>query len=383
MSSFNSNRNQPSIPVVRQLRHVVADVRSGRINTNTRYGRKQIWKEDQSILYIKTLLDGEFHVDPISLSEQGTGSNRVENAVNGNNRLRSIIWFTENKWGVPAEDADRKTYTWYYSSIPQHELDKPHRRSKCKVLTDAVKRNFDDFPVLLNVRFALSESQEIQWYKTLNSNVRAHTAGHLLVANICDTSSAFAANFLSTFPAMKARVNEPPSETDAYSLGVCITDATGVENEPMNNDDKKECTLLGQAVVFNLLANGKPYDEDFKGPLNPEKLARATAEMKAVFTESSISESLKGEMNTPVYSKPFMKTLCLPGYLLGPIAWSIATEKPLAVEVWSRFLGMCVAGTIDDVYGREIAAFCYNDTNVKKYIIAWERVLAHVGMQNA
>jgi hypothetical protein len=381
MASFNSNRNQPSIPVVRQLRHVVADVLSGRINTKTRYGRKQQWKIDQSILYIKTLLDGDFHVDPISLSEQGSGALKRENAVNGNNRLRSIVWFTENKWGVDAEDVDNKTYTWYYSAVPQAELDRPSRRSKCKILSDAVRRNFDDFPLLLNVRFGLTEAQEIDWYKALNRNVRAHTAGHLLVANICDPASAFATNMLATFPAMKARVDEPPSDIDVESLGVTIADATGVEFDPMHHDDVKESTLLGQAVVFNLLVNGKPYDDGFKGALLPENLARATAEMKYVMTNSVLSDSLKVEMAQPVHTKPFMKTLCQAGYLLGPIAWSLATEKPLAAEVWTRFLSSCSAGTIEDTYGREIASLKYDDQNTRKYSIAWDRVLARVDME--
>ncbi len=87
-------------------------------------------------------------------------------------------------------------------------------------------------------------------------------------------------------------------------------------------------------------------------------------------------------MASPVHTKPYMKTLCLPGYLLGPMAWSLAMEKPLAVEVWKRFLSSAVAGTIDEVYGREIAALKYDDQNVRKYSRAWERVVARDNAQN-
>jgi hypothetical protein len=382
MASFNSNRDQPSAPVPRQLRHVCADILSGRINIRTRYGRKHQWKIDQAVLYIKALLDADHHVDPISLSVHGAGDTRRENAVNGNNRLRSIVAFKDNKWGVDAVDADGRTYTYYYSAIPQAELDRPSRRAKCKVLTAAVRGNFDDFPILLNVRFGLTEAQEIEWYKALNRNVKAHTAGHLLVANICDPMSPFATSMLATFPAMKVRVDEPPLEADENSLGVAISEATGVEFDPMHHEDKKESTLLAHAVIFNLLVNGKAYDDDFKGPLLHDKLARSIADMREVFAQTGLSDSLKAEMGAPVHTKPYMKTLCLPGYLLGPMAWSIATEKPLAAEVWTRFLGACVAGTIEETYGREIAAMKYDDQNIRKYSVAWERVQAHVAAQN-
>jgi len=232
------------------------------------------------------------------------------------------------------------------------------------------------------VRFGLTEAEEIAWYVALNRNVRAHTAGHLLVASICDPASPFAHHMLETFPAMKNRVAEAPADVDVDSLGVAISDATGVEFDPMHHDDIKESILLAQAVVFNLLVNGKPYDDGFKGPLLPEKLAAAVNGMKAVFAEAALSDSLKLEMGSPVHTKPYMKTLCLPGYLLGPMAWSLATEKPLAVEVWTRFLSICMAGTIDVVYNREVTALKYDDQNIRKYSIAWDRVVAHVDAQN-
>ena len=382
MASFNSNRDQPAAPVPRQLRHVVADILSGRINTKTRYGRKQQWKIEQSMVYIKALLDAHHHVDPISLSDRGGGGTTVERAVNGNNRLRSIVAFVNNAWGVDAIGTDGRVYTWYYSAIPQAELDKPSRRARCRVLTADVKGKFDNFPLLLNVRFGLTEAEEIAWYIALNRNVKAHTAGHLLVATICDPASPFAHHMLETFPAMKVRVDEAPADTDADSLGVAISDSTGVEFDPMHHDDIKESTLLGQAVVFNLLVNGKPYDDAFKGALLEATLTERAAAMKMVFADATLSDSLKIEMASPVHTKPYMKTLCLPGYLLGPMAWSLAMEKPLAVEVWTRFLSSAVAGTIDEVYGREIAALKYDDQNVRKYSMAWERVVAHVDAQN-
>ena len=382
MASFNTNRDQPAAPVPRQLRHVVVDILAERINTNTRYGRKQQWKVDQSKVYIKALLDAEHHVDPISLSVHGAGNTRRENAVNGNNRLRSIVAFVNNQWGVEAIGTDGRVYTWYYSVIPQAELDRPSRRARCKVLSEAARGNFDDFPLLLNVRFGLTETEEIAWYVALNRNVRAHTEGHLLVASICDTASPFAHHMLETFPAMKNRVAEAPSDADVNSLGVAISEATGVEFDPMHHDDIREITLLAQAVVFNLLVNGSAYDDGFKGPLLPEKLSTAVNKMKEVFTRANLSDSLKAEMASPVHTKPYMKTLCLPGYLLGPIAWSMATGKPLAVEVWTRFLDTASAGTIDAVYMREVSTMNLHDKQVKKYSTAWDRVVAHVDAQN-
>lgn len=378
MASFNSNRNQPSVPVVRQLRHVVEDIKEGLINTNTRYGRKHQWKIDQSALYIKCLLDGDMHVDPISLSEQGAGSAKRENAVNGNNRLRTIVMYRSNKFGVDAQDFDGKVYTWYYNSIPQSELDRPSRRAKCKILTDVVRRNFDDFPLLLNIRHGLSETQEIEWYKMLNRNMKAHSPGHLLVANICDPMSAFASAMLATFPAMKVRVHEPPAESDADSLGVAISEATGVEFDPMHQDDKRESVLLAHATVFNLLVNGLAYNEEFKGIIVPRKLADHATAMKSIFTNATFSQSLKNEMDAPVNTKPYLKTLCQPGYLLGPIAWSISTEKPMAVELWTRFLNSCVSGTIEDVYGRHIADAHIGDPRLEKYSMAWNRMVAYL-----
>jgi hypothetical protein len=382
MASFNINRDQPAAPVPRQLRHVVADTLAGRINTNTRYGRKQQWKIDQSMVYIKALLDANHHVDPISLSVHGAGNTRRENAVNGNNRLRSIVAYVNNKWGVDAIGTDGRVYTWYYSIIPQSELDRPSRRARCKVLSEAARGNFDDFPLLLNVRFGLTEAEEIAWYRALNRNVSAHSKGQLLAAAICDPMSPFAHHMLETFPAMKARVQEPATDADVNSLGVAISDATGVEFDAMHHDDIKENTLVAQAVVFNLLVNGTSYDDEFKGHVLPVKLSTAANKMKEVFTRANLSDSLKAEMASPVHTKPYMKTLCLPGYLLGPIAWSMATEKPLAVEVWTRFLDTASAGTIDAVYMREIITMNLHDKQVKKYSTAWERVVAHVDAQN-
>jgi hypothetical protein len=181
---------------------------------------------------------------------------------------------------------------------------------------------------------------------------------------------------------LKVRVDEAPLDADADSLGAIVSDATGVEFDPMHHDDKKEAVLLSHAVFFNLLVNGIPFDDGFKGPFNTEKLMRNINGMKAIFTDAVLSDDLKAEMRSPVKNQPYMPQLCAAGYLLGPIAWSLATDRPLAQELWTRFLNTCGPGMIDDLYKRDTGAGAHHhDKNVKKYSHAWERVQAYVAAQ--
>lgn len=379
MASFNNGtRAHPTAPVPREIRQVIADLVSARLDTNTRYGRKHQWKIDQAKRYIYNILTGKMQMDPISIGRHSVNGQTREPAVNGNNRLRSILQFRRNEFGVDTMGPDGRMLTYYYNEIPAVEMNKPSRRSRCRILSDEVRNTFDNFPVLFNVRENLTEAEEIAWYVELNTNMKAHSSGHLLVAAICDPTSAFSNAFLSTFPAMKTRVNEPLVDADADSLGAFLSEITGIEANPMHDDDKRENVLLSHAYVFNLLVNGTPFDDKFKGDFSHENLAHNISEMKRIFGRTVISPAVKAEWAQPIENRPYEQRLFAPGYLLGPIAWSIATNQPHAVDTWVQFLTQCVPGSIHDVYEERISSLKYDDTNKNKYKTAWERVTAHV-----
>jgi hypothetical protein len=379
MASFNSGtRAHPTAPVPREVRQVIADLLSGRLDTNTRYGRKHQWKVDQAKRYIYNMLTGKMQMDPISIGRHSVNGQTREPAVNGNNRLRSILQFVRNEFGVDSTGPDGRMITYYYNEVPAAEMNKPSRRSRCRVLTDEVRNTFDNFPILFNVRENLSESEEIAWYVELNTNMKAHSSGHLLVAAICDPASSFANGFLATFPAMKTRVNERFVDADTDSLGAFLSEITDIEATPMNDDDKRENVLLSHAYIFNLLVNGMPFDDKFKGDFSEENLQRNVSDMKRIFSTAIISPEVKAEWARPIESRPYQQRFFSPSYLLGPIAWSLATNQPHAVDTWTRFLSQCVPNTIHEVYEERIANLKYDDTNKNKYKTAWERVTAHM-----
>lgn len=371
MASFNRNRPQPSVPQPREIRQVCRDVESGRIDTTMRYGRKQVWNNKESSLYIMTLLEGK-QTDPISVSRHTReDGSTVEHNVNGNNRCRSIMKFKNNEIGVMARDAEHNECTYYYDTIPVALTTSPKKREKFKVLDPYSKNKFLEYPLLFNIREELSEAEEIEWYRALNRSLKPHTAGHMLVATICDPDDDFASDFLSTFPSMKSRVNEPLTDADLDSLGYFLSETTGVEVDPMNNVDTRENVLLKHAVIFNILMNGKPFYHEFKGTRSPSNLYESVESVKRIFRNASISNELKGEMATPTKSKAYLPRLYDPVYLLGPMAFSLATKQPDAEAIWIRFLRNYQVGMIDRVYVTEVAKLKHGDEAAKKYKMAW------------
>jgi hypothetical protein len=377
MASFNRNCSQPSVPQPREIRQAIQDMQSGRIDTTMRYGRKQVWNNEESSAYIKTILKGD-GTDPISVNRaRRPDGSTVEHNVNGNNRCRSILKFKNNEIGVVDADEEGRECTYYYDSIPAALLASPRSRDKCKVLDLHARNKFLEYPLLFSIRENLTEAEQIEWYKALNRSLKPHTAGHMLVATICDPDNEFANDFLATFPSMKSRVNEELTDADRGSLGCFLSEITGVEVDPMNTLDTRENVLLKHAVIFNIIMNGKPFYHEFMGVRSPTTLFENANTIKRIFINASISDELKEEMAGPTKTKSYLPRLYDPVYLLGPMAYSLATNQPYAEEIWTRFLHNYQAGMIDRVYVKEVAKRKHGDETPAKYKYAWTLLKAY------
>lgn len=380
LSRFNDGlRHTPILPSPRELRNVVQDLRSGRIFTGTRFGRKQQWKLEQSQRYINTLLEQRFQVDAISISRITINGRTVDRAINGNNRLRSILKFVNNEFGIHHE-VNGRTHIFYYDRVPETVLEKPSQRNIAHVLPSEYKNAFDNFSILFNSREGLTEAEEIEWYKELNTNMVSHTDGHLLISELCIPSEVNDL-FLETFPSMKSRIGVEPSDSDVDSLGTFLEELSGVTPNPLDETDKKEEIVLGLAIIFNLILNGHTYEKGFKGEVNRNILERNCELIRDVFRRSSISEEMLEEFDSRVSRKQFQQRFWQPRYLLGPIAWSIATQQPGASEVWVQFLSQCRSGTIERVYLKPIIEDEYAghaDYKVKTYAAIWEKLTTNM-----
>jgi hypothetical protein len=358
------------------------DLASGRLHTNTRYGRRHQWKPEESEAFIKTLLIGDTLIDPISIGRHSVEGRTIEPAINGNNRLRSLRTFVRNQLGVRAAGADGRINTYYYSEIPPMEA-RAMGRIRPQILTPEQRNAFDEYPILFNCRPDLTEAQEIAWYRELNTSLHAHTTGHLLVADICDPPHASARDFadalVATFPAVKDRIGVAAEPADAASLGTFLAELSQCDANFLSDDDKRETILMSHAVITNLLASGVPFHDTWKGTFGSLALAENVEAVRAIFAHATISPELRAEWATPVKTKPYMQTFYFPSYLLGPIAWSVGTKKPDAVGTWVRFLSTARPGTVAETYGDSLADLKYDDGNPKKYQFAWERVVASGG----
>lgn len=354
------------------MEQVIRDLDTGRLDTNTRYGRKQMWKPKESERYIHVLLEGRTLTDPISIGQHTQGARTREPAINGNNRLRSIRKFVRNELGVKAVDADGRTYTYYYSEIPDGV-----RGRNCRILSPEVRNAFHNYPILFNIRANLTEQEEIAWYRELNTSLHAHTAGHLLVADICENGE-FANALLRCFPAVKERISEDESPQDVYSLGSFLIERSGCEPNFLDDNDTRENMLLSHAVIANMLANGNPFNNGWKGVFSAETFTENVATMRSIFEDSTISQEMLDEWRLPVKGKPYMQVFYAPGYLLGTIAWSIGNRKSNAREVWTRFISSLRPGDITQIYGNEIAERKLGDERLEKYRTIWDRVQAAV-----
>jgi len=351
ISQFNDgSRQHPSAPVEREVRTVIQDLRDGMIDTNLRFGRKNQWKEDQQKRYISVLLLGELRTDPVAISRRSGVTRGSDRAVNGNNRFRTLLAFVSNKFGIEAlsgDPTDPRQHTYYYNQIPAQELETPRRRNLVHVLPDAVRMKFDRYPILFTMREGLSEKEEIDWYKELNTSTVVHTEGHLLKAMICDETDPFVNPFLSTFPVIKHIINEPTTDEDDYSLGTFLQELVGCSPELADERDKKEDTLVSLAVIYNLLINGKPFDRVFQGEFSQENLAKNVQTMKEIFQRATCSETFRSEWVSPVFRQNFLMRFWSPKYILGPMAWSIATNQPGVVDIWVSFLNEAIIGSVD------------------------------------
>ena len=346
----HGDRPHPSAPVERELRAVITDLRDGVIDTNLRYGRKQQWKSGQQQRYIIALLEGKVRTDPVAISRRPgivVGSDR---AVNGNNRFRTKRAFVDNGFGVEMRSSDpddHRLHTYYYDTIPAFETGNPRRRNLVHVLPTSVRLKFDRYPILFTIREGLSEREEIAWYEELNTNTVVHSEGHLLKARICNSEDPFVNPFLATFPVIKSSINEPIVDADVESLGSFLTEIAGYQPELMDERDKKEHALLSLAIIYNLLVNGMPYDGKFHGEFSNDNLVRNVQKMRDILTRALCSEEFKTEWASPVNRKPFQTRFWSARYLLGAMAWSIATNQPGVADIWVNFLGLCRAGTVD------------------------------------
>jgi hypothetical protein len=350
---------------------------SGRLHTKTRYGRRHQWKPEESEAFIKTLLKGDTLIDPISIGRHSVAGRIVEPAINGNNRLRSLYKFVKNGFGVRADSGDGRICTYFYSQIPAMEV-RAVSRTRPRVLSPEQRNAFDEYPIMFNCRPDLTESQEIAWYRALNTSLHAHSSGHLLVADVCDppvpADRPFADALIAHFPDVKNRISEEGSPEDANSLGALLAEVSSCEANFLNDEDKRETVLLSHAVITNLLVNGVPFGDGWKGAFNADGLVENVAAMRRIFSSAVISEDLRTEWAIPVKNKPCLQNFYLPSYLLGPMAWSLATHKPDAESIWTHFLSTARPGTIAEVYGERLADLKYDDANANKYKFAWERV---------
>lgn len=351
ITDFNDgSRPHPPAPVERELRTVIQDLRDGIIDTNLRYGRKNQWKPDQQKRYIVALLTGKLRTDPVAISRRAGVTVGSDRAVNGNNRFRTKLAFVSNKFGIEGrceDPTDTRDHTYYYSEVPQFELENRRRRALVHILPEAIRRKFDRYPVLFTVREDLTEKDEIEWYKELNTSTVVHTEGHLLKAMICDETDDFVNPFLSTFPIIKTMIGEPITDEDDNSLGTFLQELVGCPPELFDERDKKEDTLVSLAVIYNLLMNGKPFDRVFQGGFSKENLEKNAQVMRDILQRATCSETLKSEWVTSVSRAPYLRRFWSPKYILGPMAWSIATNQPGAAEVWVTFLNQATAGSVD------------------------------------
>jgi hypothetical protein len=252
-------------------------------------------------------------------------------------------------------------------------------RTRPRVLSPEQRNAFDEYPIMFNCRPDLTESQEIAWYRALNTSLHAHSSGHLLVADVCDppipADRAFADALITHFPDVKNRICEDGIPEDANSLGALLAEVSRCEANFLNDEDKREDVLKSHAVFLNLLVNGSPYSDGWKGDFNTEGLAENVSAMRRIFTTSIFSDDLRAEWATAVKNKPCLQNFYLPSYLLGPMAWSIATHAPNAEETWVRFLSTARPGTIASVYGDRLAEIKFGgDGHANKYKFAWECV---------
>lgn len=364
--------------VTMPIRAIMDDFRAGRLRFDLRFQRKGVWKHVQKEAWIAALLRNVMP-DPIAVSKRG-GDRR---GINGGNRIRAIAAFMNNDFSIQVVVQNRK-YSMWWDRVPDSVA--PRNARYNFVMPAGFRESFLDKDLFTNLREGLTDRQEKDWYRDMNKNMVAHSKGHLLIVQLCDEESVFAASLLRSFPILKARVGEPAEPEDEHSLYEFIANTFGLGDEqeltPNDDGDTNEDVPLALAHIFNMLATGSPYKDEFKGDFHPARLADNEAKMRDILDAFHPSPEMKVEMSAPSSSKKKrLPNAYAPAYLLGPIAWSIGTDKPDVVNTWRRFLANISPGVIRDTYAESNNEDHKDDANSSKYSFAWEAVQARVAAQ--
>lgn len=370
------NPANPAIPVPREIRTVNEDLLTGRINTRLRFGRKQQWTDEQSMEYLKVLLQRRFQVDPVAISRKQNPDGTIEDrAINGNNRLRTIRKYMNNELFILLDSDDGVHHCVFYDRVPDGLPN--HIRNKAQVLPLVLRNRFNSTQILFNIREGLTEEQEREWYHLLNTNIKPHTDGHLLISELCDDTNDVVNELLRSFSQLKTRVEAEPEDTDDDCIGMYLENISRIELNPNDAEDKKDYIVLSVTSIFNQLWTGNSYKKGFCGDsFNVEDLRRNTRALREIFENVVLSEDLLAEFAGAVAQKPGLKRFWDPRYLLGPIAWSIVNRpRQEVLDTWIPFLSDYRSGRIDQTYFEPIrnTPAHYGDIP-KNYEAAWNLV---------
>lgn len=357
------------------VRQFVDDYISGRYNFRLPFQRKPQWKQSEKSEWIRALLKGT-RLDPMSISIRGPS----KRGINGGNRARATVDYTLNRFPLDIV-VGRDTYHYWFSEVPAEYSGGRSARFH-RVLTP-VQRNecFYDREIQFNIGRGLTDQEEVEWYNSMNRNQKSHTKGQLLISKLCkDIDDPFVTVTLDLFPVLKTRIQAPLVPADEDALGTRLADIFNSEPNPMDERDMREDFALAFATYSNLLANGRPYNDEFMGECDPTVVRQNADVLLQIFEDAAISEGMYGEFHSPSSSKKqFIPRIWAPSYLLGPICWSIGKQKENVVHVWRSFLERCVPNTIASTYSDDNDAAHLDDTSVRKYENAWNRVLAQYG----
>lgn len=369
---LSTSSNAMSTTETVSVRQFVSDFKAGRYDFKLPFQRKPQWKNDAKSCWVVALLKRHL-ADPLSISRPATGRRR---GVNGGNRARATVDYTDNKFPMVVKYGARN-YSFWYDTIPE-----AHRNSKYHyILPESIRERYLDTTIQLNVRHNLTIDEEIEWYINMNKNQVSHSPGHILNGHICkERDDPFVINLIRVFPSIKSKYEIPVAVEDRESLGTLLEGISGVDIDVMNENDKRDDCVVSLATMLNLLANGGTYDKDgFDGVCDQNVLNDNIARAFEIFHDYEPSEQMLLEFGGKVKNKPYQSRFWNATYLLGAVFYSIAKKKPNVVNTWKFFLSRCVAGTIDETYFKELAAINIGgESNPTRYSKIWEKVVEFV-----
>ena len=356
------------------IRQFIVDYRAGRYNFNLPFQRKPQWKQSEKSAWIRAILRGIL-VDPLSISKRG----REKRGINGGNRARATVDYEANRFPMDIV-SNGKTYHYWFSEVPVEFREGRNSRLH-RTLTMEARNDFLDTILTFNVRTNMTDQEEVEWYENMNKNQKSHTKGQLLVSQLCsDVDNPFVIATLNTFPVLKTRIQMPSSTNDANSVGTYLAEKFDVDPSPMDERDKSEDCAMVLSNLTNLLANGSPYNKGFSGVCNLDVLNRNVNTLREIFDGITFSDVMLAEFLEPSSSKKqFLPRIWSPAYLLGPICWSIGTQKDGVVNIWRSFIQRCLPNTIASTYLNETDGYHLGDDASRKYKVAWENVVRRHG----